>query len=123
MAKLVWRVKVVADLGLGAVSETEVARIERADFAVPETVGLSLDEGKELTAAIQAEIVRSQAAEMGERFRWCEHCGAKLWSKGYYPSRINRDAMPTLWRGEARLSSERSPRGLPGGCAALQVPR
>jgi hypothetical protein len=62
MAKLVWRVKVVADLGSGAVSETEVARIERDDFAVPETVGLSLDESKQLTAAIQAEIVRCQAA-------------------------------------------------------------
>jgi hypothetical protein len=84
MAKLVWRVKLVADLGSVAVSETEVALIEREDFAVPETVGLSLDEGKQLTAAIQAEIVRAQAALMGERFRWCEHCGAKLWSKGYY---------------------------------------
>jgi hypothetical protein len=84
MAKLVWRVKIVADLGSGAVSETEVARIERDDFAVPEAVGLRLSEGKQLTAAIQAEIVRGQAAVTGERFRWCEHCGAKLWSKGYY---------------------------------------
>jgi hypothetical protein len=86
MSKLVWRVKVVADLGLGAVSETEVARIERDDFAVPETVGLSLAGGKQLTAAIQAEIVGSQAVVMGEKFRWCEHCRAKLWSKGYYPA-------------------------------------
>jgi hypothetical protein len=23
---------------------------------------------------------------MGERFRWCEHCRAKLLSKGYYPA-------------------------------------
>ena len=66
MAKLVWRVKVVADLGSGTVSETEVARIERDDFAVPESVGLRLDEGKQLTAAIQAEIVRAEAAVMGE---------------------------------------------------------
>jgi hypothetical protein len=50
MASLVWRVKLVADLGSVAVSETEVARIERDDFAVPETVGLTLDEGKQLTA-------------------------------------------------------------------------
>ena len=35
MAKLIWRVKVVADLGLGGVSETEVARIERDDFPSP----------------------------------------------------------------------------------------
>ena len=39
MAKLIWRVKLIAELGMGVVSETEVARIERDDFAVPETVG------------------------------------------------------------------------------------
>ena len=86
MAKLVWRVKLIAELGSGVVSETEVARIERDDFAVAETVGLTLDEGKRLTAAKQVEIVRAQVATMGERFRWCEHCGAKLLSKGYYPA-------------------------------------
>ena len=86
MAKLVWRVKLIAELGSGILSETEVARIERDDFAVAETVGLTLDEGKRLAAAAQAEIVRAQVAAMGERFRWCEHCGAKLVSKGYYPA-------------------------------------
>ena len=84
MAKLVWRVKLIAELGSGIVSETEVARIERDDFAVAETVGLTLGEGKRLAAATQAEIVRVQVAAMGERFRWCEHCRAKLLSKGYY---------------------------------------
>jgi hypothetical protein len=38
-------------------SEIEVARIERDDCAVAETVGLTLDEGKRLTASTQAEIV------------------------------------------------------------------
>jgi hypothetical protein len=66
MAKLVWWVKVVADLGSVVVSETEVPRIERDDFAVPESIGLRL---KQLTAAIQAEIVGAQAAVIGERFR------------------------------------------------------
>ena len=86
MAKLVWRVKLVAELEPGFASETEVARIERDDFAVPETVGLTLEESKQLMAATQAGIVRAQATVMGERFRWCEHCGAKLQSKGYYPA-------------------------------------
>jgi len=45
MAKLGWRVKLIAELGSGTVSETEVARIEHDDFAVAETVGLTLDEG------------------------------------------------------------------------------
>ena len=48
MAKLVWRVKLVAEREAGVVSETEVACVERDDFAVPETLGLTLDEGKRL---------------------------------------------------------------------------
>lgn len=39
MAKLMWRVKLVAEVGTCAVSETEVALIERDDLAVPETLG------------------------------------------------------------------------------------
>jgi hypothetical protein len=77
MAKLVWRVKLIAELEPGVVSETEVASIERDDFAVEETLGLTLDEGKRLMAA---GIVRAQVSTMGERFRWCERCGAKLLS-------------------------------------------
>jgi hypothetical protein len=86
MAKLVWRVKLIAELEPGVASETEVARIERDDLAVDETLGLTLDEGKRLMATAQAGIVRAQVSTMGERFRWCEHCGAKLLSKGYYPA-------------------------------------
>ena len=86
MAKLVWRLKLVAELEPGMASETELARIERDDFAVEETLGLTLDEGKQLMAAAQAAIVRTQVSIMGERFRWCEHCGAKMLSKGYYPA-------------------------------------
>ena len=86
MAKLVWRVKLVAELGPDLVSETEVGRIERDDRVTPETLGLTLDESKRLVAAAQVEIVRAQVAVMGERFRWCEHCRTKLMSKGYYPA-------------------------------------
>jgi hypothetical protein len=67
MAKLVWRLKLIAELEPGVVSETEVACIERDDFAVPETLGLTLDEGKRLMAAIQVEIVRAQVSTMAER--------------------------------------------------------
>lgn len=84
MRKLVWRVKLVADLGdEAAETEVEVGRIERDEFTVPEALGLSLGEGKRLTAAIQTEMVRAQAATMGERFRYCAHCGSTLSSKGY----------------------------------------
>jgi len=55
MKKLVWRVKLVADFGDEAAEiEVEVARIERDEFTVP-ALGLSLAEGKHLTAAIKGK--------------------------------------------------------------------
>ena len=62
-----------------------MARIERDDLAVPETLGLTLDEGKQLTAATQAAVVRDQVSTVGERFRWCEHCGDGTAEQGVLP--------------------------------------
>ena len=81
MGKLVWRVKLVAETG-GPATEIEVARIEREDWAVPEALGLSLDEGKSIAAAIQAEMVRAQASTMSEHFRSCGHCGLNFAEQG-----------------------------------------
>jgi hypothetical protein len=83
MQKLVWRLKLEGNFGDGAAIEVEVGRIEREGWADPETLGLSLSEGIQLTAAIQTEIVRTQASRMGERFRCCGHCGSNVFSKGY----------------------------------------
>ncbi len=83
MQKLAWRLKLEADRGDGSATEIEVGGIEREDWANPETLGLSLGEAKRLSAAVQAEIVRSQAAIMGEHYRCCRHCGCDLSSKGY----------------------------------------
>ena len=66
MAKLVWRVKLVAEWHPGVVTETELACIERdADVGVTE-LGLRLDGAKRLTAALQAEMVPAQMATLGE---------------------------------------------------------
>jgi hypothetical protein len=46
MQKLVWRVKLEADLGDGSRTEVEVWRIEREVWADHETIGLSLGEGE-----------------------------------------------------------------------------
>ncbi len=56
--KLVWRVKLVADTGVGSATVIDVAWIEREDWAVPEALGLSLVEGKQLTVTVQTEMVR-----------------------------------------------------------------
>ncbi len=52
--KLVWRVKLVAELRPGVMVETEVARIERDEQAGLAELGLQLAEAKQLTAALQA---------------------------------------------------------------------
>ncbi len=52
MPKLVWRVKLVAELEPGVTAETEVARIERGEEAGLADLGLRLDEAKRLTAAL-----------------------------------------------------------------------
>jgi len=58
MQKLLWRVKLISDLGDGSTGEIEVAQIERDAWTVPETVGLSPAESKKLAAAVQTEMVR-----------------------------------------------------------------
>ena len=55
--KLVWRVKLVAELEPGVVTETEITRIECGEEANLADLGLRLDEAKRLTAALQAEVV------------------------------------------------------------------
>jgi len=67
---------------LFSLNELEVV-IEREDWAVPETLGLTLAEGKQITAAIQTEMVRAQASTMNERFKYCARCELALSSKGY----------------------------------------
>src|SRR3954454_22638417 len=82
--KLVWRVKLVAELEPGVTTETEVARLERGEEAGLADLGLRLNEAKQLTAALQAEMVSAQVAAVGAHRRWCVACGRPLASKGYY---------------------------------------
>src|SRR3954466_13916901 len=82
--KLVWRVKLVTELEPGVTTETEVACLERGEEAGLADLGLRLDEAKQLTAALQAQMVSAQVAVVGERRRWCAACGRPLASKGHY---------------------------------------
>jgi hypothetical protein len=84
----VWRVKLVADLRPGVITETEVTRIERDEEAGLADLGLRLAVTKQLTAALQAEIVSAEVAVVGERRRCCSSCGHKLASKDHYPVRF-----------------------------------
>jgi hypothetical protein len=59
----------------------EVACLCRDDLR-PETLGLTLDEGKELLARIQETMVTQQAADYVEEQRPCPHCGKQRGDKG-----------------------------------------
>jgi hypothetical protein len=50
-----------------------------------EDLGLSLADGKALTAAVQRHIVTAQAESWRQRHRCCPACGARRYSKGTYP--------------------------------------
>jgi hypothetical protein len=89
VTKLVWRVKLVAELEAGVTTETEVARIERdAEANLVAELGLRLEEAKQLTAALQAQIVPTQVTVLSECRRSCIACGSVLASKGHYRVRF-----------------------------------
>jgi hypothetical protein len=60
----------------------EVACIQREDLA-PETLGLTLDEAKDLLANVQANMVREQIEEYIEQQRRCPLCGKVRGQKGH----------------------------------------
>lgn len=84
MAKLKWRVKLVAERHPGVVTETELACIERDEAVGLADLGLRLDEAKRLTAALQAEMVPAQMIALSECPRVCEACGRRLAAKRHY---------------------------------------
>ena len=51
----------------------------------PEDLGLSLAEGKALTAAVQGQIVKAQVRCWADRHRCCKACGTRQRSKGSSP--------------------------------------
>ncbi len=88
MSKLVWRVKLVAEHQPGVTTETELAYIECDAQAGLASLAFSLAEVKQLTAALQAEIVPVQVAALGECPRACLACWRRLASKGYSRARF-----------------------------------
>ncbi len=114
MPKLVWRVKLVAELEPGVAMETEVARIERGEAAGLADLGLSLEEVKRLTAALQAEIVTAQVATVGERRR-----GASKSVAGRSPGRRS-SKLPTRGSEGSAAGAEAGVAGEAGGGAGAR---
>jgi len=129
VAKLVWRVKLVAELQAGVTTEVEVGRLERDEQASVADLGLRLAEAKQITAALQAEMVPRQVTVVGERHRLCASCGCVLASKGLLscdvPLSVRRRAGPSsapaclsLLPGFGRSKELRRARPRGGDCGA-----
>ena len=61
-----------------------MARIERDQQADLSDLGPRLAEAKQLTSALQTEIIPVQVTITGEHRRPCAACGRRLSSKGHY---------------------------------------
>jgi hypothetical protein len=98
VAKLVWRVKLVAELEPGVVTETELARIERDAQASVAELGLRLDEAKRLRSPPWAHAVAcarpagacwSARATTGRRSAPCSATCRSGWDGGLpVPARV-----------------------------------
>src|SRR3954470_10223451 len=66
----------------------EGARVGRGKQTNLAELGLRLEETKQLTAALQAQIVPAQVTALSECRRSCVACGSVLASKGHYPVRF-----------------------------------
>lgn len=78
----------------------EVACLCRGDL-LPETMGLTLDEGKQILARLQQQMVQQQAQQYVSQQRACPECGRKRGHKGKHQ---------LVWRslfGKLRLESPR----------------
>src|SRR6266853_746716 len=60
-----------------------------SEMAAPGDIGMSLEEAKTLLSALQWEFVAAQAAEITERARQCERCGARLNIKDWAPAKCS----------------------------------
>ncbi len=78
----------------------EVACFER-DHLSPETLGLRLDEAKQMLAGVQQVMTAQQIEDYVEQQRQCPHCGQLLACKGYHQIGVR-----TLF-GKLTLSSPR----------------
>jgi hypothetical protein len=94
------QVFIEADHEATATCVEEVACFERGSLS-PETLGLQLDEAKQLLADIQQIMTAQQVEEYVEQQRQCSHCQQPLACKGHH-----QIGLRTLF-GKLTLSSPR----------------
>ena len=117
-----WTLKLMAEFDSGDTKVQEVASWERTEaFIKPASLGMSIQESKLITAAIQAHMVSDQVDEHNKALMACRFCGKGVKTKGYYksifksvfgkvPMRVRR-----VWGCECRGVQNRTFSSLPTG--------
>ena len=93
--KVIIRVETIADWG-----ETDVVEIYQFERPIgelsPETVGLSLADGKELLRKLQQVVIGAQSEEVGVFRRFCTRCGRRLFLKDYRKRKVDTSPFVVL---------------------------
>jgi hypothetical protein len=82
-----WIVKLVAEPTPGHAVEQEIATLEREELVSPESVGLSIAEGKQILESLQKQMVAMQVQHHNASLKSCFRCGKSFRTKGYHQSR------------------------------------
>ena len=83
-----WTVKLVGELGQGEALERQIATIEREDQVGPDSIGLTIAEGKSIIEGLQRELVTAQMERHALAIKSCPQCGGAFRTKGYYRSTL-----------------------------------
>jgi hypothetical protein len=117
-----WTLKLITELDSGETREHEVIRLERIeDFVKPASLGMSIDESKQIAAGIQTQMVFDQVDHHNKALTACRFCGKQVRTKGYYrsifksvfgkvPMRLRR-----VWGCECRGTQQRTFSSIPTG--------
>jgi hypothetical protein len=82
-----WTLKLVAESDSGETTVHEVAILNRMEaFIKPASLGMSIEESKQIAANIQACMVSDQVDRHNRALTDCRFCGQRVRTKGYYQS-------------------------------------
>ena len=80
---MIFKLQVVVIADDGHPETCEITSVERRDLK-PETLGLTLAEGKAILKGIQQLVIQRQAATCLAPYQQCLDCGSPRTSKGYH---------------------------------------
>ena len=79
--------KLSVELDTGKAINYELAHLDREEaFVAPASLGLTIDEGKKILAAVQTHMVTDQIARHNQALKDCRFRGRQVRTKGYYRS-------------------------------------